>query len=86
MWTEWYCTKCKTHNRVCLGNLTDETALDVDAVKCYKCGHTDWINPEAANDILLIYPGQKPEDATVEEGKPPCPHCDGTGVQRETGR
>lgn len=77
-WCNWQCPKCETQNKVCLGNLSDQTALNFDACECYSCGHIDWF--EGIDEIWKEVVGGM-EGSTVGEGRRPCSHCNGTGVE-----
>jgi hypothetical protein len=83
-WGKWYCPKCGAHNKVCFGDLNDQTAPDVEAVKCHNCGHIDWFDEFTKEECAVI--GTTLEDAYYEDGEPPCSYCGGTGVRRETGK
>jgi Zn ribbon nucleic-acid-binding protein len=48
------CPKCEAKNYVSLGDLEDQTAPDVEAVECWKCGAKSWLSPdtrEVAQDM-----------------------------------
>ncbi len=38
-WYKEWCPKCRTHNWICNGDESDLSAVDVESIKCRKCGH-----------------------------------------------
>jgi hypothetical protein len=51
----WYkedCPECETHNWVCNGNEQDLSSLDVEAIKCRKCGHIFFLGDDMTFEIL----------------------------------
>jgi transcription elongation factor Elf1 len=37
-WYKDYCPKCNAMNWVCNGDVSDLSGIDVDGIKCWKCG------------------------------------------------
>ncbi len=48
-WYKNWCSKCETVNWVCDGDTTDLSGIDIDGIKCRKCGHIDLFNEEMYN-------------------------------------
>lgn len=37
-WYKEWCPHCETHNWICNGDETDLSGVDVEGIKCRKCG------------------------------------------------
>lgn len=55
------CPSCKTRNWVLLGDLTDLTGTDTEAIRCWKCKH-EWL-VEGAEEWTTL------EDAMMDDGR-----------------
>lgn len=58
-WYKIYCDKCKTANWFCDGDISDCTAVGIEACECFKCNHRWWIDD--AGDMF------REEDVSPEE-------------------
>jgi len=45
-WYKEWCPKCDAVNWICNGDESDLTAIDVEGVKCHKCGHIWYLGDE----------------------------------------
>lgn len=50
-WIKENCPKCKTVNWVYLGDMSDETGVDIDGYKCRKCGHIHFFGDQDLYDF-----------------------------------
>lgn len=62
------CPHCKIKNWLYLGDMSDCTAPDVQALRCFKCKKLSWIDADtrsmAADERTTL------EDSMIETGKP----------------
>jgi phage FluMu protein Com len=65
-WT--LCPHCKVKNWVYLGRMDDQTAPDVEAVRCHKCSKVSWLDSIIREEASIN--GTTLDDAFVKEGKP----------------
>lgn len=61
VWFKIWCPKCEKPNWVCDGDPTDLTGVDIEAIKCWKCSHSWWLD----DDPIMME--MRPEDATPED-------------------
>lgn len=67
IWWKTWCPSCEVPNWVCDGNPSDNTRPDIEAIKCWKCGHSWWTTDD---EIWLdMYPDDATPDDYTEEGK-----------------
>ena len=66
VWFKTWCPECKVVNWVCDGDPSDLTGVDIDAIKCWKCSQSWWLDEH--NEFDLWPEDSTPEDC-AEEGK-----------------
>ncbi len=50
-WFKAWCPKCKAANWVCDGDPSDVTGVDIEAIKCWKCNHSWWLDEDFVVDM-----------------------------------
>jgi hypothetical protein len=50
-WVVENCPQCTTRNWVNLGDLSDIAAVDIEAIKCWRCERKFFLDPENVQDI-----------------------------------
>lgn len=70
-WEKMFCSHCKAKNFVCLGDMSDDTKPDIDAVICHQCGKRSWlVDPmqcDICDEIYYEYmPGYSDDPADYE--------------------
>ncbi len=51
-WCKNWCPFCQAVNWVCLGDLSDITQPDIDAIQCHKC-EKKWTLHDAASEMNM---------------------------------
>jgi len=62
------CPSCEKRNYVNLGDMDDQTAPDVETVRCWSCKKLAWLDSEVRT-MAADMGHESIEDAFVEEGK-----------------
>lgn len=70
-WTETWihvkCPYCRVSNRVDLGDLSDVTAMDIQACQCYKCDKKFWLPDSKQLHEAEVGFGFEDDPLTIEE-------------------
>lgn len=61
------CPKCGAKNYVSLGDMGDQTAPDVEVVKCWKCETKSWLSSDTRDCAQDMYDSMN--DAYCDEGR-----------------
>ncbi len=48
------CPRCNARNYADLGDMSDQTAPDVEAVKCWSCKEVSWLNSDMRSEATCM--------------------------------
>jgi len=69
-WYKSYCPKCESINWICNGDESDLSGVDIEAYKCWKCGHIECLGGEDQWESLkAVEQIDNKEDCYWELGK-----------------
>ena len=69
-WVTENCAACGAGNHICLGDMTDQTARDVETFKCYVCGVVSKL-PEACDERPTVADDDDQESYDEMGHRPP---------------
>ena len=68
-WYKEYCPYCETYNWVSNGDPQDLSGVDVEGIKCRKCGKIFVLGDFSVEEFLEDFQYEELDDINWEEGK-----------------
>ena len=63
-WSKWWCGNCKVANWMYIGDISDTTQPDAEAVQCWSCRSKFWLDEEESK---YYYMSQIEDGKTMQE-------------------